>query len=94
MKVTIEGKEYDLDIEKAKALKLLTEVWKPVKLGDKFIIEGNTYVLACPKAGYIILIDINHGYRWIEQSPVNNIADISEQEFINYVGPGYKVVRA
>ena len=81
MKVIIDGTEYDLNIEKAKELKLLTEVWKPVKLGDRFLIDGQECVLCCSAMGHIVLIDLAIGYRVADSVRPVYVHDITEQEF-------------
>lgn len=81
MKVIIEGKTFNLNVEKAKELKVLTEDWKPVKLGDKFEISKRAYVLCSPKQGHILLIDYQNGCRWGDSVPVKKINKITQEEF-------------
>jgi transposase len=88
-KVTIDGTEYNLDLEKAKELKLLSEVWKPVKLGDRFLINGQECVLCCSAFNHIILIELSSGYRITEAVRVYSIHEIIEKEFMACVPRGY-----
>lgn len=53
MKVTIEGKEYNIDIEKAKELGVLKEdnTIKSFKIGDTYRLKAGIYVVVV-EAGY------------------------------------------
>jgi len=54
---------------------------KLYKLGDRFIREGNEYILAQPLTNKVCLISLINGNRWEEPYPVENVSRITEEEF-------------
>lgn len=92
LNVVYDGVEYTIDLAKAKEQNLLVEVWKPVKLGDRFKMGSaeDVYVLCCPMAGHICLIDIIRGIRWNDLVKAVSPAKPTKEEFLALVGSGYK----
>ena len=95
MNITIEDKEYEVNIEAAKAAGLLKEV-KPIikyKIGQRFKEKNSrsVYILArvdvsSRAAG---LINVKTGGIWTCPVIVKNIQDISEEEFKKIIGGDY-----
>ena len=72
MNITIDGKNYALDLERAKELGVIKETVY-YKIGDKFRIEGETYVLAAmPEMSGYLLVNIITGCHWGGYIPEQN----------------------
>ena len=77
MKVTIEGKEYEIDIEKAKELGVLKEdaTIKDFKVGDVFV----------PASGGKVII-VQNGYTDYKREQKYNIAGLDGLELYSDIG--------
>lgn len=90
MKITIDGKDHDLDVPVA----LKNGCLKPVevhRIGNHYSIRGNFYILAEIDHHTVGLINIQNGNRW--DSPrkceFKNVRTLSQQEFESVVGGKY-----
>lgn len=90
MKVEIEGKFYDLDVEAAKKFGVLT---LPIyKIGQRFAYQDddeysdNYWILAQAKGGEVCLISLSGGNRFLDPIPVKDCELITEDEFYQITG--------
>lgn len=78
--VTIEEEDYELDFNKALELGILTQPFRPLKVGDKFTNDEEEYIIASASKNQVLLTNINSGYRYCELVTVRNVHLISEEE--------------
>jgi len=88
MKVTIDGIEYELNVEKAVNSGLLTRTSPKVGRGMKWRQkDGSTiYILAAPDSNTMALICTQDGNRWRDSRPVGDVVDLTPQEVKNVFG--------
>lgn len=90
MKIKLQDKEFDLDVEKAKELGLLKEVVVH-RIGNKYenIVTKDIYLLSSTGDGLTLLVSLSIGVRYVSFGvKTENIYNISAEEFSKLTG-GY-----
>ena len=55
--------------------------YTPVRVGDRFLINGGMYLLACVDCGKVNLIELGTGLRWTEPEQAINPFALTLKEF-------------
>lgn len=91
MKVTIAGKDYQLDVDQALKTGVLTKF--SVKMGDRFRTDGGDYILVSPVENEAILVNLRTGIRWRGAVQIQEMSDISLDEWDKIAGLQYNFVK-
>ena len=85
-KITINGKNFNLDVARATELGVLEPV-SVAKIGQKYKrLNSDYYILALVDYYKIALINLTSGHRWAETTDVHVAASISNIEWNNVCG--------
>ena len=88
--IVVDGVEYNLNVASALAANVLTPV-KHYGIGDRFRKFGADeyifeYILAHVAEDKIALINVRYGTRWCDSVTVNNVNNITSEEFYAVTG--------
>jgi len=86
-KITIDGKDYILDIDKAIREEYLTPV-RPIFIGQVYEFDDEYYILCCCSykgtkggGGFVGLVCLDDGKTWAEMIEVKDILNITQFEW-------------
>ena len=84
--IVVDGVEYNLNVASALEANVLTPV-KHYHIGDRFRkIAADEYILAHVNKDKIALINLRYGSRWCDSVTVNDVNNITSEEFYAVTG--------
>jgi hypothetical protein len=88
MKVTIEGKDYDVDFNRAVELGVLKLRWKATKIGTYWRQKNGSgiYIICQTAFDEVALINVSIGNRFSDRISVRDSCNITYSEFDALVG--------